>query len=289
MSSSALLIDDRGRVWNSRSAELRSELQCLGVGFDFVEYTIKNLGFVGIGKRGSSAATIKLRPQTVAPIAFARLIHWLSEERLARTLVSVYTGDGWQHSLHGTTLAAYRAITAAIRATNRDGNFDHDVLSRPAAISLLPQDNPLRQAFEYWRSLGGEWKGSAKLSELGKILSNRYVLFELRAGGEFIVREFGEGLPECAVAWLRWAIGQRVQDQPDKRYGWSCALAYEASVQSGTPALQDVDAYVQWWKRERQRRRYKRLLLPFSEGTSLPTYLLSASVEDPSIDLRSAV
>src|SRR5690606_6992593 len=158
----------------------------------------------------SSAATITIRPQTVAPIAFARLIHWLSEERLERMLVSIYTAGGWQHALHGSTLAAYRAITAAMREANRDGNFDHDVLSRPAAISLLPDNNPLRQAFEYWRSVGGEWKGLGKPSELGKILSNRYVLFELCAGGEFVVREFGDGLPDCAVAWLRWAVGQRV-------------------------------------------------------------------------------
>lgn len=289
MSGTTLLIDDRGTVWDSRSAQLRSELQCIGAGFDFVDYAIKNLGFVGVGKRGSSAAAIKLRPQTVAPMAFARLIHWLSEERLARMLVSTYALGGWQHALHGNTLAAYRAITAAMRAADRDGNFDHDVLSRPAAISLLPDDNPLREAFEYWQSVGGEWGRDGRLSQLGRILSNRYVLFELRAGGEFVVREFGDGLPDCAVAWLRWAIGQRVQDQPDKQYGWSCALAYEASVQRGEPALQDVDAYVQWWRRERQRRRYKRLLLPFAAGSSPPTYLLSASVEDPSIDLRSAV
>lgn len=289
MSGTALLIDDRGTVWNSRSAELRSELQCIGAGFDFIDYAIKNLGFVGVSRRGSSAATIRLRPQTVAPMAFARLIHWLSEERFARMLVSTYTLGGWQHSLHGSTLAAYRAITAAMRGADRDGNFDSDVLSRPTDISLLPEGNPLREAFELWRSVSGEWQGEARLAQLGKILSNRYVLFELRVGGEFVVREFGGGLPDCAVAWLRWAIGQRVQDQPDKQYGWSCALAYEASVQRGEPALQDVDAYVQWWQRERERRRYKRLLLPFSAGSSPPAYLLSASVEDTSIDLRSAV
>lgn len=289
MSSTALLIDDRGTVWDSRSAELRSELQCIGAGFDFVDYAIKNLGFVGVTRRGSSAATIRLRPQTVAPMAFARLIHWLSEERFARMLVSTYRLGGWQHALHGSTLAAYRAITAAMRTADRDGNFDQDVLSRPASISSLQGDNPLRAALEYWRSVGGDWGNGERLAELGKILSDRYVLFELRAGGEFVVREFGDGLPDCAVAWLRWAVGQRVQDQPDKQYGWSCALAYEASVQRGEPALQDVDAYVQWWKRERERRRYKRLLLPFAAGNSLPTYLLSASVADPSIDLRSAV
>mgnify|MGYP005849731117 CR=1 FL=1 len=268
---------------------MRSELLCIGAAFDFVDYAIKNLGFVGVSRRSSTSATIRLRPQTVAPMAFARLIHWLSEERFARMLVSTYTLAGWTHALHGSTLAAYRAITAEMRAADRDGNFDHDVLSRPAPISMLPEGNPLRTAFEYWRSVGGEWGGDGRLSQLGQILSNRYVLFEMRAGGEFVVREFGDGLPDCAVDWLRWAIGQRVQDQPDKQYGWSCALAYEASIQRGEPALQDVDAYVQWLKRERQRRRYKRLLLPFVTGSSVPSYLLSASVEDPSIDLRSAV
>lgn len=267
---------------------LRSELHGLGAEASFAEYTIKNLGFVGIDRRSTSAAAIKLRPQTVAPMAYARLMHWLSEERLARMLVSTYVLGDWQHALHGGTLAAYHAITAAVRAADRDGNFDTAVLSRPADLNLLQEGSPLYRAVQYWRDLHGEWDQCGTLSELGKILSGRFVLFEMRAGGDFVVRDFGDGLPDCAVAWLKWAIGQRVQDQPDKQYGWSCALAYEASVQRCEPALQDVDAYVQW-SRKRQRRRYKRLLLPFVVGSSLPTYLLSASAEDMSIDLRLAV
>lgn len=267
---------------------LRSELQGIGADTDFVDYTIKNLGFVGIERRSATAATIKFRPQTIAPMAFAALVHWLSENRLARMLVTTYVRGDWQHSLHGGTLAAYHAITGAIRSAERDGNFDDAVLSRPAELELLREDSPLHRAILYWRTRGGEWDQRRSLSELGKILSGRFVLFEMRAGGDFVVRDFGDGLPDCAKSWLRWAIGQRVQDQPDKQYGWSCALAYEASVQRWEPALQDVDALVQW-SSKRQRRRYKRLLLPFVAGEYRPTYLLSASAEDTSIDLRPAI
>ncbi|MCL4767328.1 MAG: hypothetical protein KJZ80_13940 [Hyphomicrobiaceae bacterium] len=289
MAGQSLLVDDSGRFWDSDSSVLRSQLQAFGADTDFVDYLIRNLGFVGIRRRSDAAAAIRFRPQTIAPMAFARLIHWMSEERLSRMLISTYVNGDWQHTLHGRTLAAYHAIAASLRSADRDGNFGHDILSRPTEVSVLPLDSPLRVAVEHWRSIGGEWSRLGGLSELGRIFSDRYVLFELRAGGDFVVRDFGEGLPDCATDWLRLAIGQRVQDQPDRQYGWACALAYEASAMHRRPVLQDVDAYV-YWRRARQHRRYKRLLLPFAiDDSSPPTYLLSATAEDTSIDLRSVV
>lgn len=288
MLCNSLLIDDCGRLWDSRSTVLRSKLHGIDVDTNFVDYAIRNLGYVGIERRSTSAAAIKFRPQTIAPMAFASLMHWLSEQRFVRLLLSTYKERGWYHSLHGGMLPAYLAITEAVRSADRDGNFDDAVLARPANFKLLEENNPLQQAVHYWREFGGKWDQNRSLKELSRILSDRFVLFEMRAGGEFIVRDFGNGMPDCAKSWLRSAEGQRVQDQPDKQYGWSCALAYEASVQRGEPSLQDVDAYVQW-SRERQRRRYKRLLLPFMAGKYRPTYLLSATAEDTSIDLRSAI
>ncbi len=69
-------------------------------------------------------------------------------------------------------------------------------------------------------------------------------------------------------------------------YGWSCALAYERVLHRFSPDLQAVDAFVRWPETGRVRRRYKRLLMPFRTYAG-EAHVLSATVEDPTIDLRT--
>lgn len=287
MSNASLLIDDSGVFWETSSFELRLELNGFGAGDAFPDYVVKNLGFVRIDRRRNSAS-VRFRPDTVAPMAFARLMYWLAEEKIDRIAVSAYKDGDWRGFLHGEKLAAFRAISTLVNSSERDGNVADEVLSRPTVVSSLPAGCPLLGAIELWQEIGGDWESLGGLERMRGILSDRFVLFECQSGGDFVVRDFGQGLPGCAKDWLERAKGKRVQDQPDKRYGWSCALAYEKTVQRLEPDLQDVDALVHWPGHGRLRRCYKRLLLPFMVG-SRPVYLLSGTAEDSRIDLRAAV
>jgi hypothetical protein len=287
MLSTSLLIDDSGAFWDSASSELRFELSGFGAGDAFPDYVVKNLGFVRVDKRYRSA-TVRFRPDTVAPLAFARLMYWLAEEEFDRVAVSAYEGGAWRNFLHGEKLGAFRAISALVNASQRDGNVGSEVMSRPAVPSSLTEDCPLLRAIEVWRKVGGDWSRLPDVEAFRTVLSDRFVLFECQSAGDFVVRDFGQGLPDCAKTWLERAKGQRVQDQPDRRYGWSCALAYERAIRRLEPDLQDVDALVEWPGHGKQRRRYKRLLLPFVVNAR-PAYLLSGTAEDTRIDLRAAV
>jgi hypothetical protein len=287
MSNASLLIDDSGDFWEASSVELRVQLNGFGAGDAFPDYVVKNLGFVRIDRRRNSAS-VRFRPETVAPLAFARLMYWLAEEKVDRIAVSAYKEGQWRGFIHGDRLAAFRSISALVNSSDRNGNVASDVLTRPTAISSLPKDCPLLAAIALWEEIGGDWGRLKSVDEISAVLMDRFVLFECQSAGDFVVRDFGHGLPECAKDWLERAKGQRVQDQPDKRYGWSCALAYERTIQRLEPDLQDVDALVHWPGHGRLRRCYKRLLLPFKVG-SRPAYLLSGTAEDSRIDLRTAV
>src|SRR5262249_4680798 len=149
MSNTSLLIDDSGAFWDTASSELRFELTGFGAGEAFPDYVIKNLGFVRVDKRYRSAS-IKFRPDTVAPLAFARLMYWLAEEELDRVAVSAYKEGVWRDFLHGQKLGAFRAISSLVNSSERDGNVASEVLSRPSMVASLPEDCPLLRAVTLW-------------------------------------------------------------------------------------------------------------------------------------------
>ena len=290
MRSASMLIDDSGSLSDGTSIRLRHEVYGSTLGEFFPDYAVMNLGFVRIEPR-ASAASVWLRPEVVAPIAFIRLMRWLSEEKLDRVLFNWYADESWRHSMIGKstgTLDIVHQIAAIVSLGIKKSHECGDLLVRPTAAYLLPNENPLSQALQLWRDVSGVWGTRARMSSLRKILRDRFVLYENRAETEFVFKEFGDGMPECARSWLRASLGSRVEDHPDSQYGQSCAVSYQRVIERFEPELHDVDAVVWWPQHGKLRRRYKRLLLPFRDHSRC-RLLLSATIEDSSINMRRAV
>ena len=92
----------------------------------------------------------------------------------------------------------------------------------------------------------------------------------------------------ATIAWARRARGVPLHEQPDYRYGSAAATAYKAALHSRQPVCEQVDAIVSKTRGANLRLRYMRLILPFEESDGR-TCLLSTSLLDPTIDLRSAL
>jgi hypothetical protein len=103
---------------------------------------------------------------------------------------------------------------------------------------------------------------------------NRYILLHApSSSSRILIKEVGQGMPACAKHWLSRGIGMRLEDQPDTSYGRLCAKAYREAKDRRQPVLDEIDAVVDWPDFGRQRRRYRRLILPF-QATNGDVYLL---------------
>jgi hypothetical protein len=286
--SESQVIDQDGNVWPSRGLQMPAAR--FGAAADdasFCEYAVKKLGFVRVETR-QKAAIVQLHPARVAPQAFTHLMDWLVSKELDRVLFCNCSEEGGS-TLFGDKNEAFRQIASIVSSSARDGSGVGDILLRPFEANELSATDPMRQMIDVWQANSGRWNKAALIPVIRQFLSDRYIIFEHSDTGDFIFRDFGESLPRFAAAWIKeQGTGRAVQHQPDREYGWSCALAYESVLHRFSPDLQDVDAFVRWPGAGRVRRRYKRLLLPFWAKTG-HAYVLSATAEDPSIDLRAAV
>lgn len=278
------LVDDAGKIWDTGSSQLRSELDGFGV-LNFPDYVIKNLGFIRLEGRGKSA-TIWLRPETVAPAALDRVISWFAAEQIERVLVNFYTNKSWQHKIMAP---AHSGMYAALMQLRQDTPADHEqrnpVLARPLDAMRLPPESPLSRALAMWRKAGGDWRNLARFG-FGAAVQHRYTLFEIRGDRSFVLRGYGGGLPSYAKTWAEKTLNSCIYDHPDLGYIWSVVSSYREVVKNGQPEIEEVDALVSWQGAERQRRRYLRLLLPLSEEGRF-IYLLSVTAEDSNINLRA--
>jgi hypothetical protein len=278
-----VLIDDQGKLWDSCSGKLQAALETRLSGQDLAEYCIKNLGFVAV-KQGDSSLQVWLRPTHVAPIALAAVLFWLAEQKTARTGVSCYGDHGWSHAIHGSIQAAIQAIVAAVNSAH--AQRQDAVRSLRQEPDRLPNSSPLRASLEHWVASLGQLPRGELERVTGQVVDSRYIVLHAPSWSpRIVIREVGQGMPECAKQWLSRAIGMRLEDQPDTAYGGVCADAYRQAKDRGQPILDDVDAFVEWPGFGRQRRRYRRLILPF-QGAGGDVYLLGTSLEDPRIDLR---
>jgi hypothetical protein len=118
-----LLIDDHGRVTDSRSLSLRASLNALQVGDAFTDYAIRNLGFAAV-RMIRTAAHVRLRPTHVAPTAFCGLMDWLSDRRPERVLLSWLDAGSWSHAVFGTSEAAAQRLDSLVSRAQCLGSGD---------------------------------------------------------------------------------------------------------------------------------------------------------------------
>jgi hypothetical protein len=278
-----VLIDDQGKLWDSCSAKVQAALETRLSGQDLADFCVKNLGFVAV-KQGDSSLQVWLRPTHVAPVALAAGLFWLAEQKSARIGVSCYGDHRWSHEIHPAREMAIQAIVALVNSVH--AQRQDAVRSRRQEPVNLPSSSPLRPSLEHWLASLGRLDRGRLESVTSHAADSRYILlYAPSSSSRIIIKEVGQGMPAGAKHWLSRAIGMRFEDQPDTAYGRLCAAAYRQAKDRGQPILDDVDAFVEWPGFGRQRRRYRRLILPF-QSTGGDVYLLGTSLEDPRIDLR---
>jgi len=279
-----LLIDDQGTPWNGASRELRSAFDSPYSGGEFVEYAVLNLGFIALNTYGNSFQ-IRIRPTVVSKNALATLATRLASTKVDRVVLTSYDGD-WSNELIPSQIAALMRIKELViaAAKMKPGDF----LSRPTTDLKGRAGEAISSILNDWALLSQRNGQHELMRRLNAAFGDRYVVVRQDARDRTVVfHEMGGGLFSNYETWKSCAIGAPVEEQPDRHYGRWVAKVCQDAFTTNTPRLDDIDALVRWPHAGRTRLRYKRLLLPFDAGAS-GQLLISASLMDPSIDLRVA-
>jgi hypothetical protein len=252
---SALLIDDRGKIWDPHSLVLRSRLHASLEGRELIAYAISNLGFIGLGLTKESIQ-IRLRPVLVRPAALGTLYVRLHMHARQRIVVTWYNGR-WQDEIIGWHHDGWRRITRLLESPEQPGpGFSR----RHITPDQLADNNPLRRVLERASDLAGIIANPTEALPAG--LANRHILLIEDDNRDLRVCHVGSALMSRSPQWQRQARGRRIDDLPDWHYGQWVADAYREAARSDRPLLEEVAAVIDWPKLGTLSHAYWRLIVP---------------------------
>jgi hypothetical protein len=115
----ATLIDEKGRLWDAASPQLRKSLYLDGVQGDVSGALINNLGFVGVSAR-SGRVIIRFNPKAVSKAAVGALYYWLSSHISTRIcLTFAFSGQDQRYEIFASARAALLRMEALLDCEHR--------------------------------------------------------------------------------------------------------------------------------------------------------------------------
>ena len=276
-----LLIDDLGELWRGDSRRLRAAFDSPYSGGEFVEYAVKNLGFVAINTYGTSCQ-MRLRPGFVAERALQGLRKWLHGSKFERFVITKFEG-GWRDELVKACNLMLRLEEILLKGQPARPD---DFLSAPLTAAVPDGASPLAEIIEDWPRLVNEYEADTIVRLLRTVFRDQFVVVRPKPDqGRLVFQEFGNKMYSRYETWRECAIGAPIEEQPDRAYGRWVSEAYHQALAGGLPRQDMVDAILRCPETGRFRRRYRRLIFPIATGSS-GQLLVGGSFDDPSVDLR---
>ena len=278
-----LLIDDVGGGWHGETRRLRAAFDSPYSGGEFVEYAVKNLGFVAINVYGTSCQ-VRLRPKFAAAKALGAFRSWLQRGRFDRVVITKFDGE-WRDELMRPD-EAERHIDELVQPDRPQPT--EDFLAEPIASTDLGSRPMVADLAESWPHVVENYDTDTLVRLLRSAFDDRFVIVRRSPDRQkLIFKEFGGRIYARYELWRTCAVGAPIQEQPDRAYGRWVSSLYQKIADQPNPRLDSVDAVVRCPEKGRSRFRYKRAIFRLASGSTGDLFL-AGSFEDTSIDLRIA-
>ena len=260
----SMLISPDGRWMVDDSAEFFEALGDAHPDYDASQFAVKNLGFIKFQIHEQSLIEIELHPYTVELPALLAAQQQLLLSKVGLFRVK-YFDTAWQSEiLSSADLAVTRLsqLCAPKFASPAKERF----FVEPQDFSKLYDtgDGPLHLLAHKWRMSFGHFDPSLISFAIKHELLSRLIIAGVTLpDGDPIFRFIGDG----HANWLdpeyhMHAIGQKMENQPDKEYGGWVSQFYRDVARSGQPRYDFVTAKIQR-PPSTYTTRYERLLLPW--------------------------
>ncbi|MBS0243539.1 MAG: hypothetical protein JSS20_15285, partial [Proteobacteria bacterium] len=209
---SLLLIDDQGKVWPGESRQLRVAFDSPFSGGEFVEYAVKNLGFVAINNYGRSCQ-VRLRPSFVAVRAVHALASWLERARVERAVLTTFDKSWCDEFVPGSNLQPRIEGLLSDGASGRPEDF----LARSLPPSAIEGSGMLADIVRGWPHLTQNYDVQTLIRLLRAAFDGRFVIVRREKGNDRVLfREFGERMFPQYDTWRTCAIGAPIEEQPER-------------------------------------------------------------------------
>lgn len=278
---SLLVLDDQGRLWPGESRQLREAFDSPYSGGEFIEYAVKNLGFIAINAYGSSCQ-LRMRPRFVTRRALESLAAWWRRTKNDRVVLTVFDGE-WKDEF---VLA--RKFDERLEKLFLEGERERpsDFLNRQIKADTLRRKPLLADIFETWPHLVSSYEADVLMRLLRSAFDDRYVLVRRQEEQDRLYfKEFGDRMFPHYETWRQCAVGAPIEEQPDRAYGRWVAQTYRGSMATNEAKLEAVDTIVRCPVRGPTRLRYMRMILPLGESSSGNVFF-GGSFDDSTVDLR---
>lgn len=264
-----------GRWLKAPSPAFHAFLGIQDADFDALAYAVRNLGVASVAF-GRDTVNVTLRVPGLGREAAASVCN-----RLARL------GEGYFHIhllVRRWETEVYRSgIQAAMRVwglsdASRASQPSRGYSARPLSLDrvFVQDNNPMKPLAQKWRASFGQFDDTVIPFLARKQLLDRSALVKRsKEDGDAIFSFIGAGFKFYGDQYPYLAVGEKVQDQPDRNYGAWTAEAYSSILDKREPQLHSVEAAISLPSGVLHVTQYQRLLLPWqnTSGESLVTCL----------------
>ena|SRR5271166_374380 len=259
-----MLVTAEGQWVIEDSAEFLAALGDPDPDYDAASFAVKNLGFIKFQIFDSSIIEIELHPQNTELPALLAVQQQLFATRVKLFRIK-YFDTSWKSEILPSSESAVSRLAELCSPKFAPAGEEKFVVE-PQDFSRLfnAEESPLHLLAQKWRMSFGHFDPSVISFAIKQQLLSRMMIVGVRPPGtDPIFRFIGDG----HTNWLDsnyhlHAIGEKVENQPDKDYGGWVSQFYQRVASSGQPRYDYVTAAIQ-----RQpgtyTTRYERLLLPW--------------------------
>ena len=271
MKPMTMLVSSDGQWLPEGGAELAAVLDDADPDYDAAGFAVRNLGYIRFQILGDSLVEIELHPVRVELPALLAV-----QQRLLCSPVKLfrikYLEMTWKSEITSSAEGAVARLSALCTPAFIPISSQKYVVEPQDYSSLLNNEQSrLRLMAQKWRMSFGEFNPSVISFAIEHGLLSRMMIAGVTPHRtEPVFRFIGDGFNWLARDYQFHALGERIENLPDKEYGAWVAEFYKSVANTGQPRYDHVTALIETPGAETGRylTRYERLLLPWKTPSS---------------------
>ena len=287
--SEHFLIDEQGRLCEAVPEVVEALLDYPDADFDIADYAMRNIGWIQISlNQPEGRIAAKFRSLTVSFGAISALYALLSNSDW-KNIRFDYDLFGWMTETYQDNGKACAALHVIVRSVI-EFYYHPPYTSVEKNPALLHEEgagdsNMLASVLGLWQERSGVIADdlTRQMREIG-ILPRLMLIGVDSSGSDGRFQYIGSGFTVYGDRWPQEAIGQNIQEQPDKAYAARVAESCMMAALSAEPRYTHVDASIAVPGQDHRRSRYKCLKTPWTNARG-DRVLMITSVLTPDVDI----